>query len=256
MSKITVVIITLNEEKNIGRCIDSVKDIADEILVIDSYSTDRTEEICKTKGARFVQHPFKDYLGQHVYADEIAKYDLILTLDADESLSEELQQSVLSLKSNLESDGYIMNRITNYCGKWSRHSGWYPDRKLRLYNKRKGKWTGKFVHEKFQLNAGATAGKLKGNIFHYSYYTIDEHILQANKFSTLGAKALLEKNKRVHFYKLLINPVVKFIRNYFLKLGFLDGFYGFIICQITANETFLKYLKAYNHQRSERKKNF
>jgi len=249
MQKISVVIITLNEEKNIGRCIDSVKPIANEILVVDSFSTDKTEEICKSKGARFVQNSFKDYLSQHVFADQLATNNIILSLDADEALSEELQQTILKTKINWNKDGYILNRLTNYCGKWIKHSGWYPDLNLRLYDKTKGKWSGKYVHEKFELNSESSTDKLKGDLFHYSYYTIEEHILQANKFSTLGSKSLIDKNRKVYFYMLIVKPIAKFIRNYILRLGFLDGFYGFVICQITANETFLKYLKTYHHQR-------
>lgn len=255
MRKISAVIITLNEEKNIGRCLDSIKAVADEILVVDSFSTDKTAEICKSKGARFVQNKFIDYLSQHIFADQLAENDFILTLDADEALSEELQQSILEIKKNGDKDAYILNRLTNYCGKWIRHSGWYPDFNLRLYDKTKGKWAGKFVHEKFEINPEYTTEKVEGDMHHYSYYTIEEHILQANKFSTLGSKALIDKNKRVNFFMLLVKPVAKFIRNYILRLGFIDGFYGFVICQITANETYLKYLKTYHQQRLKRKEN-
>jgi glycosyltransferase involved in cell wall biosynthesis len=255
MRKISAVIITLNEEKNIGRCLDSVNAVADEVLVVDSFSTDKTEEICINKGAKFVQNEFIDYLSQHIFADQLAENDFILTLDADEALSEELQQSIIKVKENGNSDGYILNRLTNYCGKWIKHSGWYPDYNLRLYDKTKGKWAGKYVHEKFEINPGSTTEKLKGDIHHYSYYSIEEHILQANKFSTLGSKALIDKNKKVNFLMLLIKPIAKFIRNYILRLGFLDGFYGFVICQITANETYLKYLKTYHHYRLKRKEN-
>ena len=254
MPKLSVVIITLNEERNIGRCIESATDIADEILVVDSFSTDRTEEIVKGYNARFVQHKFVDYMDQHEFADQQASYDHILTLDADEELSEELADSIRMVKKYWKCDAYFLNRMTNYCGKWIKHSGWYPDKKLRLYDRKKGKWIGRKVHERFTLVEGATTGHLKGDLKHYSFYTIEDHILQANKFSTLSAEALIEKGMKIPKYYLIMKPAMKFIRNYILKLGFLDGIYGFIICRITATETFYKYVKAYHHQRSNRKK--
>jgi len=255
MPKLSVVIITLNEEKNIGRCIESVKSVADEILVVDSYSTDRTEEIVKSFEARFIQHQFVDYMNQHQYADQAATFDHILTLDADEELSEELINSIHTVKKYWKSDAYFLNRMTNYCGKWIKHSGWYPDKKLRLYDRKKGKWIGKKVHERFTMIEGASTGHLHGDLKHYSFFTIEDHILQANKFSSLSAEALVEKGKRIPKYYLIMKPVMKFIRNYFLNLGFLDGIYGFVICRMTATETFYKYVKAYHQQRSNRKEN-
>lgn len=255
MPKLSVVIITLNEERNIGRCIKSAKAIADEILVVDSFSTDRTEEIVQEHGARFVQHKFVDYMDQHQFADEHATHDHILTLDADEELSEELIQSIQVVKKYWKCDAYFLNRMTNYCGKWIKHSGWYPDKKLRLYDRKKGKWIGKKVHERFTLIEGATTGHINGDIKHYSFYTIEEHILQANKFSSLAADALVEKGKKIPRYYMFMKPLMKFIRNYFLKLGFLDGIYGYTVCKITATETFYKYMKAYHLQQSTGKNN-
>ncbi len=253
MPKLSVVIITLNEERNIGRCIESALPVADEILVVDSFSTDRTEEIVRSYGARFIQHEFVDYMDQHEFADRNATHDHILTLDADEELSGQLVSSIQTVKKYWKCDAYFLNRMTNYCGKWIKHSGWYPDKKLRLYDRNKGKWVGRKVHERFTLIEGATTGHLKGDLLHYSFYTIEDHILQANKFSTLSAQALAEQGKRIPKYFLIMKPAMKFFRNYVLKLGFMDGIYGFIICRITAMETFQKYVKAYHHQRSNRK---
>jgi len=243
MSKITVVIITLNEEKNIGRCIDSVKDIADEILVVDSFSIDKTEEICNAKGTRFIKHKFEDYVKQHKFADKQATYNYILSLDADEALSDDLRESIRDIKINWKHDGYYMNRLTNYCGKWIKHSGWYPDRKLRLFDKTKGKWTGKKIHEKFSLFKNSSTGQLKGDILHYSYTSISQHVNQANKFTDITALAAFESGEKAGILKIFFKPVFKFICGYFLNLGFLDGYYGFLICQISANATFLKYIK-------------
>jgi glycosyltransferase involved in cell wall biosynthesis len=243
MVKLSVVIITFNEERNIGRCIDSVKDIADDILILDSYSTDKTEEIAKAKGARFVQHVFDGHIEQKNRAISLALYPYILSLDADEALDDVLKSEIIKVKKNWTHDGYEMNRLTNYCGKWIKHSGWYPDTKLRLWDSRKGRWTGINPHDKYEMDSNATITKLKGNILHYSYYTIHDHIKQVNYFTEIAANAYYQKGKKSSLPKILLSPVIKFIRDYFLKLGILDGYYGLIICIISSHATFIKYVK-------------
>jgi len=253
MPNLSVVIITFNEERNIGRCLESVKEIADEIVVVDSFSTDNTRKIAESFGARVIEHFFEGHIQQKNFAITQATFPYQLSLDADEALSEKLKAEIKKVKENWQHDGYRMNRLSNYCGKWIRHCGWYPDTKLRLYDSRKGSWGGINPHDKFELDKGQTTGFLEGDILHYTYYTIDEHIVQANKFSTIAAKAINEKGKMVFLIQILINPVAKFIRNYILRLGFLDGFYGFVICRISAGETFLKYVKAWQIKSSGRK---
>jgi len=244
MPQISVVIITFNEEKNIARCIDSVKKIADDIVVVDSFSSDRTQEICTNRGVRFIQHKFDGHIEQKNWAITQAKYPHILSLDADEALSEELKKSISEIKNNWKNDGYEMNRLTNYCGKWIRHCGWYPDKKLRLWNSRKGAWTGTNPHDKYEMkDKNSTIGFLKGDILHYSYYTIDDHLKQINYFTDIAAKAAISKGKSASLIKLYLSPLIKFLKDYFLKLGFLDGHYGFLICKISAQATFLKYSK-------------
>lgn len=243
MPQLSVVIITFNEERNIGRCLDSVKDIADDIVVIDSFSTDKTEEICKTKGVRFIQHAFEGHIEQKNYAISQAKYPYILSLDADEALDEVLKNSILEVKKNWKYDGCYMNRLTNYCGKWIYHCGWYPDKKLRLFDSRKGKWGGINPHDKYELISNGTTSILKGDILHYSYYSIEEHYQQANKFSDIAANALYKKGEKTNYLHIIVKTIAKFIRNYIIKRGFMDGFYGFVICKITAWETFQKYSK-------------
>jgi glycosyltransferase involved in cell wall biosynthesis len=243
MPQISVVIITYNEEKNIRRCLDSIQDIADDIVVIDSFSTDRTEEICLQKGARFVKHPFKGHIEQKNYAITQAKYPHILSLDADEALSEELRRSILEAKANWKYDGYFMNRLTNYCGQWIHHCSWYPDRKLRLFDSRKGSWQGINPHDEYKLHREEPTGRLTGDLLHYSYFSIKGHIDQINKFSDIAAQSLYNRGKRANLLKVVFGPFWTFLRNYFIKLGFLDGFYGFIICMISAHATFLKYAK-------------
>ncbi len=246
MTQLSVVIITYNEEKNIERCLDSVKDIADDIIVVDSFSTDKTQQICLSKGVRFIKHKFEGYIEQKNFANAQAKYQHILSLDADEAISDELKKSILGVKNNWLYDGYIMNRFTNYCGKWIKHCGWYPDKKLRLFDKTKGKWTGLKIHEKVELTPKATTFFLKGDILHYSYYTIASHIAQINKFSDIAALSRFEKGKKTNLFKIFFSPVCKFIITYFIRLGFLDGFYGFVISVNSAHSTFLKLVKLRN----------
>lgn len=244
MIQLSVVIITFNEEKNIARCLDSVKNVADDIVVVDSFSTDRTKEICESKGARFIEYKFEGYIEQKNFAVTHAKFPHVLSLDADEALSDELKKNILSVKNNWKHDGYYMNRLTNYCGKWIHHCGWYPDKKLRLLDSRKGKWGGINPHDKYDMNDGdKSTGFLKGDILHYSFYSVNEHYKQAEKFSEISARALFVNKKTVSSMMIYLKTIFKFIRNYFLKFGLLDGYYGFVICRISAKATFLKYQK-------------
>lgn len=244
MHKLSVVIITYNEEHNIGRCLDSIEGIADDVVVLDSFSTDKTEEICKAKGARFFQHAFDGHIEQKNRAITHAAYPHVLSLDADEALSDELKRSIVEVKNNWTHDGYYLNRLTNYCGKWIRHSGWYPDKKLRLWDSRKGEWRGTNPHDKYELFEGnKNTTNLKGDILHYSFYSIDDHVKQADYFSTIAAQARFAKGEKTNFLLLSTALQVKFTKHYFLKLGFLDGFYGFVIAMISGYTVFLKHAK-------------
>lgn len=246
MTPISVVIITFNEERNIERCILSVKSVADEILVVDSFSKDRTQEICEKHGVRFVQHVFEGHIEQKNWAASQATYPHVLSLDADEALDEVLQAQILAVKSNWTAAGYEMNRLTNYCGKWVHHCGWYPDTKLRLWDSRLGKWAGTNPHDKYEMQAGCKIQKLKGDILHYSYYTREDHYKQVNYFTTILAQSQYKIGKKAPLIVLYLSPIVKFFKDYFLKLGFLDGKTGFIICRISAYATFVKYRKLRN----------
>jgi len=253
MPELSAVIITLNEEKNIGRCIDSLIDVADEIIVVDSGSEDGTKEICREKGARFEFHEWEGYIEQKNYANSIAKYDHILSIDADEALSEELRSSILEVKKHFDADAYEMNRLTNYCGKWILHGGWYPDRKLRLFHRDKFEWGGERIHERIVKKTENTlVTKLKGDILHYSYYDIAQHITQANHFTDMTAALAMEKGKNAGMLKIIFSPLVKFIRDYFIRFGFLDGYYGYVVCRISAQATFMKYAKIRQMKRDKK----
>ncbi len=251
MQKLSVVIITLNEEKNIGRCLESVKDIADEIVIVDSFSTDSTEEICKKYNARFIKHEFNGHIEQKNWAIEQATYLHVLSLDADEELSESLKKSILEVKGDWRYDGYYFNRLTNYCGKWIRHTSWYPARKLRLWDRSKGKWGGLNPHDKFKLDKGSSRKFLKGDLLHYSYYSINEHIAQINSFSSIVAKAYLKENRRASYINIIFHPLWRLFRDYVIKRGFMDGFFGLVISVNSAHETFLKYIKLRNLVREQ-----
>jgi glycosyltransferase involved in cell wall biosynthesis len=243
MQKLSVVIITLNEERNIERCIQSVRDIADEIVVVDSFSTDKTEAICLQYGARFIQHQFEGYIEQKNFALSQTSFQYVLSLDADEALSEELSTSILKAKSGFTADGYTMNRLSNYIGTWIHHCGWYPDTKLRLFNRDKGKWGGINPHDEFRFDGPATTEKLKGDILHYSYHSLEDHYRQIEHFTDIASRAYFDKGKKAPLLKLFFSPVVRFIRDYFFLLGFMDGKAGLRICYLSAGATFKKYRK-------------
>lgn len=243
MIKLTVAIITYNEENNIGRCISSVLSIADEILVVDSFSTDKTESICKEFGARFVKNPFKGFIEQKNYALELATHPYVLSLDADEAISPELLLEIKKVKENFACDGYRFNRLTNYNGHWVKHCGWYPDTKLRLINKAHALWRGVNPHDILEMNGSEKVGFLKGDLLHYSYDSIAAHVNQTDKFTTIAARAAFAAGKKSSNFKIFTRPVLKFLRDYFFKLGFLDGRTGFVICYINALYALLKYSK-------------
>ncbi len=241
--KITCVIITKNEEKNIERCLLSVQDIADEIIVVDSYSTDKTEEICKKYCTSFIKREWEGYSKTKNHGNSLAAHPYILSLDADEALSDKLKDNILKLKAEgFAHDSYIMNRMTNYCGSWIKHCGWYPDRKIRLWRKKIGSWEG-MIHEKLELANGTTQSFISGDILHYSYYNINEHINQIIHFTNLMAQNNFEKGQKPSLLNLVMSPLAKFISSYIIKRGILDGFHGLVICSLSSFATFVKYVK-------------
>ncbi|MFT5818931.1 MAG: glycosyltransferase involved in cell wall biosynthesis [Crocinitomix sp.] len=242
--KISAVIITFNEEKNIERCLKSLLDVADEIVVVDSFSTDRTEEICKAHKVRFIPHKFDGHIEQKNWAREQASHTVVLSLDADEALDDTLKQSILALKVNWQHNAYKMNRLTNYCGKWIKHTGWYPDTKVRLWQNDKGHWTGENPHDEFKLfDDKTTVGFLKGDLLHYSYHHPSDHDKQIEYFTNIAAKAYVEKGKKPFFMQPYLSAFLKFIKCYFIKLGFLDGKEGWIISKKSSYAAYLKYKK-------------
>jgi glycosyltransferase involved in cell wall biosynthesis len=242
--KITATIITLNEERNIERAIESLR-CCDEILIIDSGSVDRTVELAEKLGARVVEADWRGYAGQKNWAAEQAAHDWILSLDADEALSEALEAEIWNLKKNgPRYDAYTMPRLAQYCGRWILHSGWYPDRKIRLYNRHKAKWVGDFVHE--SLEVAGRLGHLDTNLLHFTCDSLSEHVKTVDRYTTLAAQELAARRVHIGWLRFLFDPPWTFFRTYFLRLGFLDGLEGIMIAYMAAFYTFLKYSKARN----------
>ena len=239
--KISVTIITLNEERNIERCILSVKDVADEIIVLDSFSTDLTQSICLRNNVRFEQRKWEGYSQSKNYLNELAQFDYILSLDADEALDDELKEEILRLKTLNEPEIYSLNRLTNYCGKWIKHSGWYPDVKVRLFPKKGSYWSGEYVHEELVFPANIQVNQLNGHLEHYSYYSYKDHRRRADIYSTLTAKKMYKLGKRASIIKPFLSGIMRFVKMYFLERGFMDGKMGFKIAQISCLSNIFKY---------------
>ncbi len=243
MAAISAVIITYNEETNIKRCLESVATVADEILIIDSFSTDQTTTICREFGCRVIQRPWEGYSRTKNFGNQSAQYDFILSIDADEVLSPRLITSLLAHKPSLQG-AYSMNRLTNYCGKWIHHCGWYPDPKVRLFNRQEAHWVGEYVHEYLQFNRPVATVHLAGDLWHYSFNSFQDHLQRVNQYSELAAQELVALGKENLLPKMLFSPMLKFFKIYLVQRGFLDGFYGFSIASISAFDIFIRYAKA------------
>ena len=250
---ISAIIITKNEERNIGRCLASLDGIADEVIVVDSGSTDRTGEICRDHGATFVFHRWEGYSEQKNYANGLAHCEWILSVDADEALSPTLRQSILRLKKEgARTDTvYRMNRLTNYCGRFVRHCGWYPDSKIRLWPTGLASWEG-VVHEELHFELPPRFATLHGDLLHYSYYSITEHSDRQNHYAMLAAKKLHSQGRRVTTFAIALKSSWTFVRDFYLRLGFLDGFTGYAICRFNAHYTFMKYSRLRELNKTER----
>ncbi len=240
--KISAAIITFNEERNVARVIESLR-CCDEILVLDSGSNDRTVEIATKLGARVVEASWHGYAAQKNIAAELAAHDWVLALDADESLSEALEAEIWQIKkSGPTFDGYTVPRLAQYLGRWILHSGWYPDRKVRLFDRRKAKWVGEFIHE--SVTVDGAVGHLKSNLLHFTCNSLSEHVRSMDRYTTLAAQEMVSREKNLGFSRLLFDPPWTFLRTYVLKLGFLDGAEGLAIAYMAAFYNFLKYSKA------------
>lgn len=241
MTEISAIIITFNEERNIARCIESLLPVMDEIIIIDSFSTDKTKEICTAYPIKFVENKWLGYSQTKNFGNSLAKFNYIFSIDADEALSVGLQQEILTLKEGILDGVYKVNRLTNYCGKWIYHSGWFPDWKIRLFPKEFSKWNNAIVHEELEFAKNFSETKLQSVLEHYSYFSHEQHQQKADKYSLLTAKKYFDQKKKSMFFSPCLSGLSRFISMYFIKLGFLDGYSGFVIAKISAKSNFLKY---------------
>lgn len=246
MEKLSVVIITFNEEEHLPACLTSVQKVADEILVLDSYSSDNTEKICKEFGVIFKQHRFDGYISQKNRALAMAKHHLVLSLDGDEALSSEAIEAVTQIKSERKADGYRFRRRNNYCGRWMRFTSMYPDRKIRLFDRRKATWGGYDPHDCIIMTKGAVVHPLRANILHYVFATREEHLKKVLSFSEIAAKAYYEKGRKSKAHKKYINSAWRFINEWVIRGGFLEGHTGWQFSILSARYVWLKYKKLEN----------
>lgn len=241
MSAITAAIITRNEAQNIARALRSVS-CADEVVVVDSGSTDDTVAIARQCGARVVLHPWEGFAAQKNFAARQAQHDWILSLDADEELTEEAQEAVERWKaSEPAAAGYRFARRARYLGRWILHSGWYPDYKLRLYDRRRGEWRGAYVHESVAVTGPVET--LVGEILHYTCDSLEDHRNRIEFYTDLAAREMLERNERAGLLARMLLPGWVFLHTYFIRLGVLDGYQGLLIARMAARYVRRKYSK-------------
>ncbi len=250
---LSVAIITYNEEENLPRTLKAIKDIASEIVIIDSYSTDKTREIAKSYGAKVFVEDWKGFRDQKNSLLDKCFQDWILFLDADEVVSQELKKNIVKALKNPDADGYLINRKTYYAGKFLEHV-WQPDWVLRLVKKSANpRWEGGNIHEYLKIDG--KVGKLKGYLYHYSYKDIEDHFKRSLKYAKISAKELHKRGKKFHLHNLILNPTWAFFRQYFLNLGFLDGVRGLAVSMSYLFSTFLKYLFLWELEQKEKDKN-
>jgi glycosyltransferase involved in cell wall biosynthesis len=250
MEPVSATLITCNEERNIEDALKAVA-WADEIVVVDSGSTDGTLEICRKYADQVLHRDWTGFIEQKTYAAESAKFDWIFSLDADERPSPALQREIQNLKEEgLTTPGYRIPRVAFFMGRWIRHGDWYPDYQIRLYDRRCGQWQGGRVHESVKLQS--VPGCLKGELHHYTYRTLSDYLKRLEIYSTLAAADYDERGKHSTPIKLLADPLATFIKAYLLKRGFLDGVPGLMAAVMGAISVFFKYAKLYEIELSRR----
>lgn len=249
--RVALVVIALNEEQNLARCLKSVP-FADEIIVADTGSTDKTRDVAKACGARVLRESWKGFGPHKAWATEQCSTDWVLSLDADEALSPELAHEISEwLSQDLSKiDAFSMPRKSYHLGRWILHGGWHPDEQIRLFNRKRARWNQALIHEKIESTSGAALRlqRLKKSLLHWVFKDLSHQVIVNDRYSTLGARTLIEKKKKFSYIKLAAKPIGKFFECYFLKLGLLDGLPGFIIAVGAAYSMFLKYAKLWESQ--------
>lgn len=237
---ISISLISFNEEDNIARTLESIKDFASEIIVLDSHSTDRTREIAKSHNAKVYEEDWKGYVEQKNSALEKCTQKWILALDCDEVVSKELKDSIINAITCPDAEGFYLNRKTYYSDKLLKHV-WQPNWKLRIVMKSSNpRWHGYDPHDVLKING--TSKKLKGDLYHYTYKNVEDHFKRTIKYAKLAAQSYYKNGKKFKWYKPLLNPLVGFVKIFILQRGFLDGYHGFIVAASSFIYTFLKYI--------------
>lgn len=251
---ISAVVITYNETNNIADCLESIN-WTDEIIVIDSGSSDNTAEIAKKYTDKVIIQEWKGYSNQKNYGINLAKNDWILSIDADERVPSDLKNEILKVIESKDFNGYFLPRHSYFLGKWINHCGWYPDYQLRLFKKTKGKFNERVVHE--GVGVSGKIGYLTHDLIHFPYGNLTHYFEKLNEYTDLSSKELREKrNKKFNVFQLLFHPPFVFLKSYFWKLGFLDGLAGLGVSILNAMNTFVKYAKLWELNREKNRKNF
>jgi len=242
LAPLTAVIITKDEASNIARCLNSLREVAEEILVIDSGSMDDTVEIARQLGARVVATEWKGYAQTKNFGNNLASNDWILSVDADEVISSELAAEILNLKLTTD-EAYRFNRLNNFFGQWIKHSGWFPDWKIRIFDRRNAYWVGAYVHEKLKFSEKVRIKKMEGLLYHYSYQSHEDHWNRIELYSSLSAQELFAKGAKPSWLKQKGGPIFRFFKTFIFQKGFLDGKAGWTISKRAAKTVTLKYEK-------------
>jgi glycosyltransferase involved in cell wall biosynthesis len=245
--KLTVTVITYNESAHIAAALDSVS-WADEIIVVDSGSTDGTAEIARAKATHVITRDWPGYSAQKNFAADQATNDWVLSMDADERVTPQLAEEIRAvLRRGPQARGYRIRRVTHYLGRWIRTTDWFPDYQLRLYNRQAGRWNGLRIHESFRLRDSAPA-TLQGELEHYAYRDISHHLKKIDAYTTLIAEQWNEEGRRASMPQIALHPAFAFFRNYVLRGGFKDGIPGFVISVLNSYYVFLKLAKLWERE--------
>lgn len=248
MKRISAALITYNEEDKIEACLESLKELCEDIVVLDSNSTDKTAELSRQFTDRVISEKWHGYTRQKQMATDLAKHDWVLSLDGDEKLSSQLRQELMEWKArpNDSCDSYRLPRLTYFMGRWIRHTTWYPDWQVRLFRKSKARWVGRNIHE--GVKAEGLQGEFSGHLLHYTYSSISEYLVQLENFSSLAAIDYHEQGGKIGVARLVLSPPTVFLKNYFVRAGFRDGIPGLVVSILASISTFFKYVKLWELQ--------
>lgn len=252
MDRISAVLITKDEARNVDRCLASLAPVVDEIVVVDGFSTDDTVARCERLGARVVQHGWLGFGPQKNYANGLARHEWILSVDADEALDPFLQRAIAEAKKAGLRGAYEIARLNWYYGRFVRHGLEYPDRKVRLFPRSKVSWNASLVHEGLELAEPLPVTRLDGHLLHFTYQRVAEHVAKQDRYTTLAAEDAFRRGVRPSLAKLILSPLVVLLKSYLLKRGFLDGVHGLVLSVLHANGTFLKNAKLWDAHRAAR----